>query len=38
MELDDILESPYRPYKVEDNTDVERLFLLTGHRYSIGEY
>lgn len=38
MELDDILDAPYRPYKIEDNTDVERLFLLTGHRYSIGEY
>ena len=38
MELEDILNAPYRPYKVEEKSDSERLFRLTGHWYGIGEY
>lgn len=38
VELDDILKAPYRPFRVEEPADSQRLYRLTGHWYEKGEY
>lgn len=38
MALDDILQAPYRPFRVEDDSDSARLYRLTGHWYEKGAY
>ena len=38
LALDDILQSPYRPFRVEDDSDTQRLYRLTGHWYEKGAY
>lgn len=38
VELDDILQAPYRPFRVESPSDTQRLYRLTGHWYEKGEY
>ena len=38
MALDGILQSPYRPFRVEEDSDSARLLRLTGHRYEEGAY
>jgi len=38
MALDDILQAPYRPFRVEEPSASARLLRLTGHKYPIGKY